>query len=207
MTTLKISPRFIGLFILVALIFSGCTALGDMTIQPEESGDAIITNPLTVENPRTVNKEDISSTVVTQVVSEPPQVTKIETEEATTDAEKTMTEPTVTSVREGETSSVAEDSKEVNTVQVTVVVSENIAHVLHKKAPPTAESQDLFETTNKLGIVLEPMHPGIDEPLMMVYFVAEAPDSTAADQVVEHLLQTPGVEGAYVKPADELPSN
>jgi hypothetical protein len=52
---------------------------------------------------------------------------------------------------------------------------------------------------------LEPVHPGVEDPLLASYFMAEVPDSTTAEWVIIHLRKSKAIEAAYRKPTDELP--
>jgi hypothetical protein len=53
------------------------------------------------------------------------------------------------------------------------------------------------------GTALVPQHPGTRDPELAGWYVAEAPDATAAEALAEALRRVPEVEAAYVKPADE----
>jgi hypothetical protein len=57
----------------------------------------------------------------------------------------------------------------------------------------------------KLGVELEPMHPGTRDPFLAPYFIVEVPDSETAERIVTHLRQSGAIEAAYIKPLDELP--
>jgi hypothetical protein len=90
-------------------------------------------------------------------------------------------------------------------VRVTVQVSPDVARVLQQEAPPTAESGELLEIVHELGVVLEPVHPGAEDPLLAPYFTVEVPDAETAERVIARLRESGAVEAAYVKPPDELP--
>lgn len=90
-------------------------------------------------------------------------------------------------------------------MHVTVQVSADVAHTLHLRGPPTTESQELLQTTKALGIVLEPVHPGAEDPLLAPYFTVEVPDPATAERVITRLQQSKAIEAAYLKPPDELP--
>lgn len=90
-------------------------------------------------------------------------------------------------------------------IQITVQVSVDVARTLHRRGPPTTKSQELFKIVEELGVLLEPMHPGAEDPLLAPYFTVEVPDSTTAERVITHLRQSKAIEAAYLKPPDELP--
>ena len=57
----------------------------------------------------------------------------------------------------------------------------------------------------EFGVVLEPLHPDTEDPSLISYFTIEVPDHATADRVIARLLQSKGIEAAYLKPPDELP--
>lgn len=88
---------------------------------------------------------------------------------------------------------------------VTIQVSANVARVLRQRAPPTVESQELSETAEELGVVLEPLHPDVEDPRLALYFTVEVPDPATAQEVIARLQHCQAIEAAYVKPPDALP--
>jgi hypothetical protein len=95
--------------------------------------------------------------------------------------------------------------KEVAKIQITVRVTEDVARAIHQKGPSTTESEELFKVTNELGVLLNPMHPDVEDSILASFFIVEVPDKTTADRVITHLQQSKAIEAAYVKPPDELP--
>jgi len=55
------------------------------------------------------------------------------------------------------------------------------------------------------GVVLQPMHPGTNDPDLMRFFTVEVSDSASAEQLIARLQQDAEVEAAYLKPPDEMP--
>jgi hypothetical protein len=53
--------------------------------------------------------------------------------------------------------------------------------------------------------MLEPLHPGAEEPHLASYFTVEVQDPATADQVIARLKHCHAIEAAYLKPPDELP--
>ncbi len=90
-------------------------------------------------------------------------------------------------------------------MQVTVVVREDVAPALHQQQPATSASKELLETVEDLGVRLEPLHPGTQDPTLAAYFTVDVPDAATAEQVITQLQQSEAVETAYVKPSDALP--
>lgn len=69
-----------------------------------------------------------------------------------------------------------------------------------------SELDELRGRLDQLGVELEPVHPGEDDPLLAPYFAVEVPeDEGLADGVLSVLNESAAVEAAYVKPAAELP--
>lgn len=68
-------------------------------------------------------------------------------------------------------------------------------------APPNAARQ----AVQKLGLKLEPLHPGTTDPVLSTYYRVQAPDREAAERVVAAVRRLPSVAAAYVKPPDEPP--
>lgn len=95
--------------------------------------------------------------------------------------------------------------RRVAKIQVTIQVSVDVACILQGRGEPTTESNELLKTAEELGVVLEPLHPGTDDLLLVKYFIVEVPDHTTAEHVISHLRRTTAVESAYLKPPDELP--
>jgi len=90
-------------------------------------------------------------------------------------------------------------------MHVTVQVSADVARTLHERGSPTTGSQELLQTAEELRVVLEPMHPGAEDPHLAPYFTVEVPDSATAEQVIARLQHCKAIEAAYLKPPDELP--
>ena len=131
--------------------------------------------------------------------------TDTEVEESRSPSSDATDNPVLTPVEEEDDLRADETTEEVMTMYVTVQVSPEVARVLNEQAPATTESQELLKITEELGVVLEPVHPDIDDPLLATFFRAEVPDSATAEQVIARLRQSNSVEAAYLKPPDELP--
>lgn len=90
-------------------------------------------------------------------------------------------------------------------IQVVIIVSEDVAGPLQQRGLSTTKSQELLMIAEELGVLLEPMHPGSDDPLLAPYFMAEVPDSAKAERVITHFRKSDAIKAAYLKPPDELP--
>ena len=89
-------------------------------------------------------------------------------------------------------------------IVVTVQVSLEDALALHRQTTP-GDAKDLLALVKRLGVDLEPIHPGARDPLLMPFFKIEVPDQAAAERVIVALSESKSVEGAYVKPPEALP--
>lgn len=90
-------------------------------------------------------------------------------------------------------------------IQIAIQVSADVARILHHRGAPTTESNELLKIAEELGVLLESMHPGTEDPFLVPYFIVEVPDSAAAQKAIARFRQSKAIEAAYLKPADELP--
>jgi hypothetical protein len=86
---------------------------------------------------------------------------------------------------------------------ITVKLTPQVASTWPHGQGATKEAQNLQRTLHQLGMTLEPMHPGIEHPVLSSYFTVTLDDSSPVHEVMSRLLESPAVEGAYVKPSDE----
>jgi hypothetical protein len=89
-------------------------------------------------------------------------------------------------------------------LQVVVLVTEQEAARLlrpHGQQAPGASS--VLSVTRKLGATIAPQHPGVRDPTLSRYFLAQLPERAAAERLVDALLAVPEVESAYLKPDEE----
>jgi hypothetical protein len=89
--------------------------------------------------------------------------------------------------------------------QVTVLVRSDVAKALQQGSPTTPPARDILQAAQELSVSLAPMHPGVDDPNLSGYFIANAADERAAQRVVERLRSLEAIEAAYVKPPEALP--
>jgi hypothetical protein len=91
-------------------------------------------------------------------------------------------------------------------VEINVQVQPDVAPALHGRDLPTSELEDLRRRLDELGVSLQPVHQGEDDPLLSPHFTVQMPDDEElAARVLAVLEESAAVEGAYVKPLDELP--
>ncbi|MGH9881298.1 MAG: hypothetical protein ACRD6N_07665 [Pyrinomonadaceae bacterium] len=89
--------------------------------------------------------------------------------------------------------------------EITLQVRPEVARALQHRGQPSAESEELLKTAANLGVSLEPIHPGTEDPILISYFTAAVADPDSVEQVLDRLRQCRAVEAAYVKPPDALP--
>jgi hypothetical protein len=91
-------------------------------------------------------------------------------------------------------------------MQITVQVRQDVAPALHGRESAPPEVVELRQRLAELGVRLELVHPGEDDPLLAPYLTAEVPDDgELTARVLRILEESAVVEAAYVKPPDELP--
>lgn len=90
-------------------------------------------------------------------------------------------------------------------MRITTQVRGDVSRALQRRQAPTAASEELARVANELDAVLEPIHPGAEDPSLASYFTLEVPDSVTAEQAISRLQNCEGVEAAYLKPSDETP--
>ncbi len=90
-------------------------------------------------------------------------------------------------------------------MEVTIRVREDNAVVLYGQRPSNPAAKELLHMVEELAVVLEPLHPGSNDPHLIPYFRINVPDRAAAERIISRLQRCRAVEAAYVKPPDELP--
>ena len=89
--------------------------------------------------------------------------------------------------------------------RVTVLIRSDTAPSLHQRKAETDAARDVLRTADELGVSLEPMHAGVDDPALAGYFSVEVADPASAQRVIERLGACEAVEAAYVKPPEAAP--
>ena len=90
-------------------------------------------------------------------------------------------------------------------IRITVQVRPDVARALQGPRSRSPEAEETERAAAELGTVLEPMHPGIADPVLATYFTVEVADPAAAERLLEELGANPAIEAAYIKPPDEAP--
>jgi hypothetical protein len=90
-------------------------------------------------------------------------------------------------------------------IEISVQLRPDVARALAHRGPPTTESAGVLDAAARLGVALEPLHPGADDPLLAPHYVARASGTESAEALRRALAEVPGIDGAWMKPADELP--
>ena len=83
--------------------------------------------------------------------------------------------------------------------------------VVHLTPEATAAARDPRRAGAKRAVLawldapVTPMHPGTSDPTLAAFCQIEMDDPGKVPGLLERLLADPAVDGAYVKPEDELP--
>lgn len=90
-------------------------------------------------------------------------------------------------------------------MEVIVEFEPDAANDLSTGATSSADTARLREMLTHLGITLRPQHPGVRDPRLSRYFVAEVRDASESERVTATLRTLRVVTGAYPKPQAETP--
>jgi hypothetical protein len=90
-------------------------------------------------------------------------------------------------------------------IRITIQVRPDVARALQGLLPSSPEAEEVARAAAELGTVLEPIHPGVDDPHLETYFTVEVADPAAADRLLEEFGANPAIEAAYIKPSDAAP--
>ena len=88
-------------------------------------------------------------------------------------------------------------------MQVTIQLTEQAARALQQHQAIA----ELGRLANRLGIILQPLHPQSPDRALMTFFSAEVSDADTAQRVISRLLRSPHVTAAYLKPPDAPPGS
>ena len=84
--------------------------------------------------------------------------------------------------------------------QVSIHLRPDVARALQRQGPAIPASEEVLQEASRLGVSLEPVHPGTTAPELMTHFNAYVEDADTARTVAEALQRSDAVEGAYVTP-------
>ena len=91
-------------------------------------------------------------------------------------------------------------------MRISVQVQPSLASAVHGRDTPTGDVVELRQRLRELGVGIEPVHPGEEDPLLAPHFTVEVPDDEElAARVLQVLEESTVVDAAYRKPPDELP--
>jgi hypothetical protein len=90
-------------------------------------------------------------------------------------------------------------------IHIVVKLAGNFAKEAYQKKLISPELAELSEVQKRLGIVLEPVHPGSDDSNLISFFIVKVPDLATGKLVLERLGHCKAVDAAYIKPTDDLP--
>lgn len=90
-------------------------------------------------------------------------------------------------------------------MQVIVYVRSEVTARLRPNEHDTSGTREIAEAAREMGIVLKPMHPGVNDQELARYFTVEVPDAKTAESVIARLRNSQAIETAYLKPSDALP--
>jgi hypothetical protein len=85
--------------------------------------------------------------------------------------------------------------------QVAVHVRPDVALALQGREAATPASEEILRETSRLGVSMEPVHPGTKAPDLLTHFTVYVEDAEKARAVAEALQRSDAVEGAYVTPS------
>jgi|HubBroStandDraft_2_1064218.scaffolds.fasta_scaffold1165973_2 hypothetical protein len=85
-------------------------------------------------------------------------------------------------------------------MRIVIQLKPEEARALQAGQSLTPELQQLVQTIREMANGVRPVHPGATAPLLAPYFVTDAPNRDAADQLVRRLLAHSAVVAAYVEP-------
>ena len=91
------------------------------------------------------------------------------------------------------------------TIQLTHGATQAVLRNPDRDAAPDPDVQSLMRLLHEAGLALRPMHPGVTDPELQVYFIVDAPETVDTQVAVERIRACPAVQAAYVKPPDALP--
>lgn len=90
-------------------------------------------------------------------------------------------------------------------MEVIVELEPDAANDLSTGATTSMDTARLREMLTQLSITLRPQHPGVHDPRLSRYFVAEVRDPNEGERIVATLRTLRVVTGAYIKPQAETP--
>jgi hypothetical protein len=90
-------------------------------------------------------------------------------------------------------------------MEISVNVRPAAAHAFHSGDRSAPEIAELLRCAERLGLNLQPKHPGIRDPLLSTQFSVHVQDPERAEEVIKGLRSCKAVEAAYRVPDVALP--
>lgn len=95
-------------------------------------------------------------------------------------------------------------------MKITVQIRLDIARELQVQSSSeegmnSPAASKILNLASEFGVSLEPIHPGIDDPWLLPFFMIEVDDAVLAQRLIPCLLELDEVEAAYLKPMDAPP--
>jgi hypothetical protein len=88
---------------------------------------------------------------------------------------------------------------------INITVSAEVAADLLRTQPQSQAAREILEIVSEYGLEIEPLHPGVEDPLMSRNFFIAVPDQGTAEQIVARLQALPAFDSAYFTPPGEPP--
>ena len=90
-------------------------------------------------------------------------------------------------------------------MKLVVQVTPEAAKEIREQHYDNKASNELIVAAQDMGVVLEPMHPDVDDENLALYFSVSAEDAETAQRIAERLRNLEAVDAAYLKPPEILP--
>jgi hypothetical protein len=91
-------------------------------------------------------------------------------------------------------------------MEMTIIASPETADALATADRSNRSVAQIVSALEKLGLQIRRQFPRVTDPELKRYFITEVPDAAHAEKAAAVLRNCSGIEAAYWKPPDELPS-
>lgn len=89
-------------------------------------------------------------------------------------------------------------------MKLVVQVTPEAAKEIREQHYDNKATKELIGAAQDMGVMLEPMHPDVNDELAL-YFSISAEDAETAQRIAERLRNLKAVDAAYLKPPETLP--
>ena len=90
-------------------------------------------------------------------------------------------------------------------MELTLQLTPRAALAMQRHDVADADVQVLLHVAKEIGAALRPMHPGVADPSLQVFYLADVPDTQQSQREVTRLRACAAIAAAYVKPDDAPP--